>query len=113
MGSDTCKRYKRLAVSGWEHNRGRGESKLREMKPDPIERADDRVGHPYLEATGGFSGLKLASLDYDETQDRGYPSRRGLGSSGPRLFVLIKKTKSIQGILLRLRQLRYSMKAQQ
>ncbi len=36
MGSDTCRRYKRLAVSGWEHNRDRGESKLREMKSDPI-----------------------------------------------------------------------------
>jgi hypothetical protein len=41
---------------------------------------------PLPEATGGFSGLKLAILDYDETQDRGYPSRRGLGSSDPRLF---------------------------
>ncbi len=34
MGSDTCERYQRLAVSGWEHNRGR--SKLREMKSDPV-----------------------------------------------------------------------------
>jgi hypothetical protein len=33
MGSDMCERYQRLAVSGWEHNRGR--SKLREMKSDP------------------------------------------------------------------------------
>jgi hypothetical protein len=48
--------------------------------------ADDRAGHPYHEATGFFSGLKLAILDYDMTQDRGYPSRRGLGSSDPRLF---------------------------
>ena len=31
----------------------------------------------------------------------------------PAFFVPVKKTKSIQGILLRLRQLRYSMKAQQ
>jgi hypothetical protein len=31
----------------------------------------------------------------------------------PAFFVMVKKTKSIQGILLRLRQLRYDMKAQQ
>ena len=95
MGSDTCKRYKRLAVSGWEHNRGRGESKLREMKPDPIAQADASPTRPYL--------------DVGKAAKRGRP---GLGSSSPCLFVLIKKTKSIQGILLRLRQLRYSMKAQ-
>ena len=62
-GSDTCKRYKRFAVSGWEYKRG--ESKLREMKSDPTARADDRAGHPYHEATGGFYGLKLAGEDYD------------------------------------------------
>ena len=37
-GSETCKRYKRFAVSGWEHNRVSGESKLQEMKSDPAAR---------------------------------------------------------------------------
>ena len=45
-----CERYQRLAVSGWEHNRGR--SKLREMKSDPIARWLIRGDQPYLEIRG-------------------------------------------------------------
>ena len=39
-----------MAVSGWEHNRGR--SKLREMKSDPIARWLIRGDQPYLEIRG-------------------------------------------------------------
>ena len=50
-----------------------------------------------IQCSGGFYGLKLAGEDYDLMQDRGYPSRRGLGSSGPRLFFTRPKLSYVHG----------------
>jgi hypothetical protein len=69
-GSDTYRRYTRLAVSGWEHNRDRGESKLREMKSDPTARADASPTRPYQRGVAARC-KRLAISGWEYNRDRG------------------------------------------
>ncbi len=86
--SDTCERYQRLAVSGWEHNRGR--SKLREMKSDPVALAP-RVNFQFFEAVSGDAEDAFTDL---ETAELG----RELTAGGrERLAEMIKRHRAIGG----------------
>ena len=77
-----------MAVSGWEHNRGR--SKLREMKSDPVALAP-RVNFQFFEAVSGDAEDAFTDL---ETAELG----RELTAGGrERLAEMIKRHRAIGG----------------